>query len=220
MLPVRGDDLPDALDNEMALLVERRARPVVFLLDTFQGPGFLVREAGFAPLAAELAPGVEKVLVVRIPGKLQQQRGRPPVGADDEIAIDRAGQQFLPGPGAVDVRRSEVREIVDHLPDGAVEAEQQRRVEDGECGLDPFDPLQLVPEPLQQRQGGVREEVRVRREGHDQQGVARIAFLDLPQQVEIGVVFQQQGVRGCVEPEVLCVIAEENQHGGQQGQDR
>ena len=71
MPAVRFDDVSDASDVEVTLLVQRFMCPIVFGADAFQCLLFFNRETGIASFGTQLFAGLEQAVVLFLLGQSQ-----------------------------------------------------------------------------------------------------------------------------------------------------
>jgi hypothetical protein len=218
VMAVRLDDVSDLRDRQVALLIQRLLRLIVVGLDLFQRFRFVVGKAGLSPFVTQLLSGPTQFFVLLMLDERQGQRGGSAIGADNELAVDRAIDELGSGAIPVDIRFLQTRQILEHLRDGLVRAIEERGIEHREHGVHAGYGPELLTEFLQRLQSFVGEEILVGGVGHDEQIGTWVALADIPEYLEVDVVLQQQGVGRRIEPEVLRVIAEKRQNQEQHDQ--
>ena len=180
----------------------------------------IARVVELAPFArgderlAACAEGLELGIVLH----REQQRGGTRVSAQDRLAENGTSGELLPRPVPVHSRRLESGDVLRELGDRHIGALEQGYVENGGDAVDVLDPGEPVAQGRERPQRGVGEELRLGGEGHHQQILGAVALLHLPESPKVRIAFEQERVRGRVEPEVAGVHAHRDENHDQQSQ--
>ena len=127
--------------------------------------------------------------------------GAAAVGADQGVDVDRVGHHFRARRREVDVFVEQGQIVFGNS--GQRRVGEYRHVQNAVHPLDTVDSEQIVVQPVQFFEFGPGEQLAVRDIGDDDELADAIAVFHLAEEFPVGIVFQQQGIRRGVQPEVL-----------------
>ena len=163
-------------------------------------------------LLSQLVPLLQQSMPGFVATEVDLHCGRPAIRADNEVAIHRAREEFLPCQRPVGSRARQRPHFPAQVIKGDPRAFKERHIQQADDGLDVVHGRNFVTQCAQVGQDGFTEKVLVRCISDDQVVIRAVARADRTVVLEGLVILEDQRIGRGVQPECRCVIRKESHY--------